>query len=395
MYRPYYDNWLLKGGKKSTPINRIPDDILYMIFRMVVIGMWQWKATVLLVEVHISFNANPMVIHQHKNSQTNVPTCFRQNAHQPLWTYTVCHRWKSAALIVPRPSIAELNASIRKTSLFASPQGTVEDYAEHPTYTAFFDAPMLCSIAFDVNWWDKEEDDMLLQSPNYVPHAGRHLTIQRSVAAATNLGSIYITSLTIDAWNINPPGDGKDWLLGMSFPLLVELNRPTRIVGVVWTSAGILRLSLVTQSIDAICTGDNILRIIRTANTPTGLTELEVAEIWLHYGVHCPGPGPRLITDSLLVEMKSEEFLPELASLRFVWTFHWGDDDENDPDFAEHRVGLWEEPAMADKLRTRCVSGSSKTKSVVLARNDKDEISEEIVDVLRALRTMGIHTRLE
>ncbi|PBK92820.1 hypothetical protein ARMGADRAFT_1080039 [Armillaria gallica] len=190
----------------------------------------------------------------------------------------------------------------------------------------------------------------------------------------------------------------------MSFPLLVELNvlfeftrdPPCidRIVDVVRTSAGIQRLSLVTQSIDEICTGDDILRIIRTANTPS-LTELEVAEIWPHYGVRRPGPGPRLITDSLLEEMKSEEFLPELASLPFVWTFHWGDDDENDPDFAEHRVGLWEEPAMADMLRTRCASGSSKLKSVVLGRNDEDEVSEEIVDVLRALRTMGIHTRLE
>lgn len=191
----------------------------------------------------------------------------------------------------------------------------------------------------------------------------------------------------------------------MSFPLLVELNvlfeftndPPCidRIVDVVRTSAGIQRLSLITQSTDAICTGDDNLRIIRIANKPS-LTELEVAEIWLHYGVCCPGPGPRLITDSLLEEpMKSEEFLPELASLRFVWTFHWGDDDENDPDFAEHRVGLWEEPAMADMLRTRRASRSSKLKSVVLGRNDKDEISEEIVNVLRALRTMGIHARLK
>ncbi|SJL00678.1 uncharacterized protein ARMOST_03991 [Armillaria ostoyae] len=368
MHRPYHDNWLLKGKKKSTPINRIPDDILYMIFRMVVIEMWQWKAT-----------------------------------------------------------------ALRRLKVGFTDVDTMEDYAEYPTCTAFLDAPMLRSVAFDVKWWDEEEDDMLLQwnqitsvdancrgasycqlglpifdieelrSPNYVPYAGRHLTIRHSVAASTNPGSIYITSLTIDAWNINSPADGKDWLLGMSFPLLVELNVRfeftrdppciDRIVDVVRTSAGIQRLSLVTQSIDATCTGDDILRIIRTANTPS-LTELEVSELWLHYGIRCPGPGPRLITDSLLEEMKSEEFLPELTSLRFIWTFHWGDDDENDPDLAEHRVGLWKEPAMADMLRTRCASGSSKLKSVALGRKDRDEISEDIVDVLRALRTMGIHTRV-
>ncbi len=146
----------------------------------------------------------------------------------------------------------------RKTSLFAAPQGglhrcrycgvgTVEDYAEHPTCTAFLDAPMLCSIAFDVNWWDEEEDDMLLQwnqitsdancrgasycrlglpifdieelrSPNHVPHAGRHLTIKRSVAAATNPGSIYITSLTVDVWNTNPQQTGKTGSLGCLSP---------------------------------------------------------------------------------------------------------------------------------------------------------------------------------
>ncbi|KAK0441812.1 hypothetical protein EV421DRAFT_1810192 [Armillaria borealis] len=452
MHRPYHDNWLLKGRKKSTPINRIPDDILYMIFRMVVIEMWQWKVTALRVS-HVcsrwrSISLSTPILWSYISTKTAKQTFQRafvkmhiSRSGNALLTieighrdsgclqdvYNVCHRWKSAELIVPRPSIAELNASIggklsclQHLKVGFTDVDTMEDYAEYPTCTAFLDAPMLRSVAFDVKWWDEEEDDMLLQwnqitsvdancrgasycqlglpifdieelrSPNYVPYAGRHLTIQHSVAASTNPGSIYITSLTIDAWNINPPADGKDWLLGMSFPLLVELNVRfeftrdppciDRIIDVVRTSAGIQRLSLVAQSIDATCTGDDILRIIRTANTPS-LTELEVSEIWLHYGVRCP-------------EMKSEEFLPELTSLRFVWTFHWGDDDENDPDFAKHRVGLWKEPAMADMLRTRCASRSSKLKSVALGRKDRDEISEDIVDVLHALRTKGIHTRV-
>ncbi|KAK0211018.1 hypothetical protein DFS33DRAFT_1270906 [Desarmillaria ectypa] len=151
-------------------------------------------------------------------------------------------------------------------------------FAEQPTYTAFLGAPMLRSITFDVNYWDEEEDDVLLQWSK-------------------------ITSIDTDY--------GKDWLFGMTFLLLIELNvlfeftrdPPCidRIVDVVRILAGIQRLYLIMQARDATC------------------------------------PSPRLIMDTLLEEMKLEEFLPGLTFLRFIWTFHWGDHDEYDPDFAEDR----------------------------------------------------------
>ncbi|PBK92821.1 hypothetical protein ARMGADRAFT_1080040 [Armillaria gallica] len=165
------------------------------MFRMVVIGMWQWKATALLVshvfsrwrfislstpilwsyistkpakqtfqrafvKVHISRSGNALLTIEIGHCDS---FCLQD-------VYTVYHRWNSVALIVPRPSIAYLNASIggklpclQHLKVGFTGVGTVEDYAEHPTCTAFLDAPMLCSIAFDVNWWDEEEEDMLLQ----------------------------------------------------------------------------------------------------------------------------------------------------------------------------------------------------------------------------------------